>query len=174
MSSRISDYAALLRQRNRDAREAVLELSAALSNGGPKTLVERLQHTLARSRYPEGLTGRAAAHYDAASKELLIEYELPLQDAVPTVVAYRYTKAKGMAAVPRKDSEIKALYGDLLARLTLRTLAEAFDATSPDIVTGIVFNGYVSTKKTMAPDERGYPRDDIDQLSSSGVGALAR
>ena len=66
---------------------------------------------------------------------------------MPTAVAYRYTKAKRMAAVPRKDSEIKALYGDLLARLTLRTLAEAFDATSPDIVTGIVFNGYVSTKK---------------------------
>jgi hypothetical protein len=54
----------------------------------------------------------------------------------------------------------------LLARLTLRTLAEAFDATSPGIVTGIVFNGYVSSKKTMVPDERGYPRDDIDQLSS--------
>jgi restriction system protein len=92
------------------------------------------------------LTGRVAAHYDAASRELLIEYELPLQEVVPTVVAYRYTKAKGMTAAPRKDSEIKALYGDLLARLTLRTLAEAFDATSPDIVSAIVFNGYVSTK----------------------------
>jgi restriction system protein len=146
LNTRVASYAALLRDRNLDARSAVLELSAALSNGGPEALVERLQHTLARSRYPEGLTGRVAAHYDTASKELLIEYELPLQDAVPTVDSYRHTKAKGMTAVPRKDSEVKAIYGDLLARLTLRTLAEAFYATSADIVTGIVFNGYVSTK----------------------------
>jgi restriction system protein len=146
VSTRLAEHSALLRNRNRDARSAILELSAALSHGGPTALVERLQHTLAQSRYPEGLTGRVAAHYDAASKELLIEYELPLQEAVPTVVAYRYTKTKGMTAVPRKDSEIKALYGDLLARLTLRTLAEAFDATSLDVVSAIVFNGYVSTK----------------------------
>lgn len=146
LSARIAEYSGLLRDRNLGARNAVLELTAALSNGGPNALVERLQHTLAQSRYPEGLTGKVAAHYDAASKELLIEYELPLQDAVPAVVAFRYTRAKGMTPVPRKDSEVKAIYGDLLARLTLRTLAEAFDATAADIVTTIIFNGYVSTK----------------------------
>ncbi|MEV6634297.1 restriction endonuclease [Actinoplanes sp. NPDC051470] len=146
LSARIIEYAQLVASRNRRAADATLELSAALSNGGPTDFVDRLQHVLAQSRYPEGLTGKAAAHYDPASRELLVEYELPLQDAVPTVVAYRYTKAKGMTAVPRKEPETKKLYGDLLARLTLRTIAEVFDAASPDLVTGIVFNGYVSTK----------------------------
>lgn len=42
---------------------------------------------------------------DPASRELLIEYELPLRDVVPTVVAYRYTTAKGMVAIPRKEPE---------------------------------------------------------------------
>ncbi len=51
-----------------------------------------------------------------------------------------------MTAVPRKELETKKLYGDLLARLTLRTIAETFDATSSDLVTGVVFNGYASTK----------------------------
>ncbi|MFY1689135.1 restriction endonuclease [Plantactinospora sp. WMMB782] len=92
------------------------------------------------------MTGSAAAHYEPNSRELLIEYELPLQDVVPTVAAYRYTKANGMMPSPRKDAETKKLYSDLLARLTLRTLAETFGATTPDMVESIVFNGYVSTK----------------------------
>jgi restriction system protein len=146
VGTRITEYTQLLARRNRRAAEAAVELSSTLSDSGPTAFVERLQHALAQSRYPEGLTGKAAAHYDPASRELLIEYELPLQDVVPTVVAYRYTKAKGMVAVPRKDPETKQLYGALLARLTLRTIAEAFDATAPDLVTGIVFNGYASTK----------------------------
>ncbi|MER7166335.1 restriction endonuclease [Micromonospora sp. NPDC000207] len=143
---RVAEYAQLLVARNRGAAAAALELRAALSNGSPTAFVERLQHALAQSRYPEGLTGKVAGHYDPASQELLLEYELPLQDVVPTVVGYRYTTAKGMVAIPRKESEIKKLYGDILARLTLRTIAEVFDATPPDLVTGIVFNGYVSTK----------------------------
>ncbi|GAA2713194.1 restriction endonuclease [Actinoplanes palleronii] len=146
VATRVADFADLLAGRNRRATDAVTELDGAAANGGPAVFVERLQRVLAQSRYPEGLTGRAAAHYDPASRELLIEYELPLQGAVPIVVAYRYTKAKGVTALPRKEPETKKLYGDLLARLTLRTLAEAFGATSPHLVDGIVFNGYVSTK----------------------------
>ncbi|MGC9671430.1 restriction endonuclease, partial [Planosporangium sp. 12N6] len=146
VATRITEYGQLLARRNQRAAEAVPELSAALANSGPTAFVERLQHVLAQSRYPEGLRGKAAAHYDPASRELLIEYELPLQNVVPAVVAYRYTKAKGMTAVPRKEPETKKLYGDLLARLTLRTIAEALDATPPDLVTGILFNGYASTK----------------------------
>ncbi|MGC4896919.1 hypothetical protein [Micromonospora sp. DT31] len=109
VSTRIAEYAQLLAGRNKRAAESDLELRAALSNGGPPAFVERLQHVLAQSRYPEGLTGKAAAHYDPASRELLIEYELPLRDVVPTVIAYRYTTAKGMVAIPRKEPETNDL-----------------------------------------------------------------
>lgn len=146
IAAKVAAYGNLLVDRNRRAVDSALELHTALVNGGPNGFVDRLQRLLARSRYPEGLTGSAAAHYEPTSRELLIEYELPLQDAVPTVVAYRYSKSKGMAAVPRKDLETKKLYGEVLARLTLRTIAEAFAATTPDTVASIVFNGYASTK----------------------------
>src|SRR5262249_5341848 len=145
ITAKIVDFEKLLANRNRQAGSAALELEATLVNRGATPFVERLQYILAQSRYPEGLTGRAAAHYDSNSHELLIEYELPLQTVVPVVVGYRYTKAKGLTLVPRKESETKKIYGDLLARLTLRTLAEAFDATPVGMVTGIVFNGYVAT-----------------------------
>lgn len=146
ISAKIADFEKLLVNRNRQARSAALELEATLVNGGATPFVERLQYVLAQSRYPEGLTGRSAAHYDPNSRELLIEYELPLQTVVPVVTGYRYTKAKGLTPMPRKESETKKIYGDLLARLTLRTLAEVFDATPIIMVTGVVFNGYVATK----------------------------
>jgi len=146
ITAKIANFGRLLVNRNREARSSTLELEAALVNGGPIAFVERLQLVLAKSRYPEGMTGKAAAHYDPNSRELLVEYELPLQAVVPVVIAYRYTKTKGLTPVPRKEPETKKIYADLLARLTLRTIAEAFDATPASTVTGIVFNGYVSTK----------------------------
>jgi len=47
---------------------------------------------------------------------------------------------------PRKQAEINRLYEKLIARVALRTLAEAFDVAPPTLVGGIVFNGYVSAK----------------------------
>jgi len=55
ISTRIGGYAQLLHRRNRHAAQA--ELSPASSNGGRTAFVERLQHVLAQSGYPEGLTG---------------------------------------------------------------------------------------------------------------------
>lgn len=146
IAAKVSDFQRLLINRNRKAGSAALELEATLTHGGPAAFVERMQHVLAQSLYPEGLTGKAAALYEPTSRELLIEYELPLQAAVPLVTGYRYSKPKGMMPLPRKEPETKKIYADLLARLTLRTIAEAFDATPASAVTGIVFNGYASTK----------------------------
>jgi restriction system protein len=85
--------------------------------------------------------------YRPEARELLIEYELPRQDVVPAVAGYRYLKTKDMVQPePRKDAEIKKLYGRLIARVALRTLAEAFDVAPTTLVSGIVFNGYVSAK----------------------------
>jgi restriction system protein len=106
-----------------------------------------LQAALALSVYPEGMQGACAAMYRPEARELLVEYELPRQDAVPAVASYRYVKTKDVVhADPPKDGEVKKLYEKLLARVTLRTLAEAFDAAPVTLVDGIVFNGYVSAK----------------------------
>lgn len=146
VAAKLDAFGRLLLDRNRSAAAAALELEAALKYGGAEALVERLQRVLAQSRYPDGMSGRVAARYEPSPRELLVEYEFPPQAVVPMVTSYRYSKTKGMQPVPRKEPETKKLYGDMLARLTLRTLAEAFAATPQDAVASIVFNGYVSTK----------------------------
>jgi restriction system protein len=97
--------------------------------------------------YPDGLDGSCAAQYIPESRELWVEYELPRQDVIPAVTGYRYIKTKDVIQPdPRKEPEINKLYEKLIARVALRTLAEAFDAAPPALVAGIVFNGYVSAK----------------------------
>jgi len=119
----------------------------AFNAHGPEEFVAALQQALASSAYPDGLHGSCVAMYRPEARELLIEYELPRLDVVPAVAGYRYLKTKDVVQPePRKDAEVKKLYGRLIARVALRTLAEAFDVAPSALVSGIVFNGYVSAK----------------------------
>ena len=95
--------------------------------------MEVIQRALASSVYPDGLDGRCAARYVPESGELWVEYELPRQQVVPAITGYRYVKSKDLIqSIPRKDAETSKLYEKLIARVAVRTLAEAFDvARSP-------------------------------------------
>jgi restriction system protein len=137
----------LLQDRNRVLASQSRRVEEAFNTHGSEAFVAALQQALATSAYPDGLCGSCAAMYRPEARELLIEYELPRQDVVPAVAGYRYLKTKDMVQPePRKDAEIKKLYGRLIARVALRTLAEAFDVAPTTLVSGIVFNGYVSAK----------------------------
>jgi len=119
----------------------------AFNADGPEALVETIQRALATSVYPDGLDGSCAARYVPEASELWVEYELPRQQVIPVAAAYRYVKSKdAIQPEPRKDAEIKKLYERLITRVALRTLAEAFDVAPVTLVSGIVFNGYVSAK----------------------------
>jgi restriction system protein len=119
----------------------------AFNADGPEAFVAAVQRALATSVYPDGLDGSCAAQYIPESRELWVEYELPRQDVIPAVTGYRYVKARDVIhPEPRKETEINKLYEKLIARVALRTLAEAFDAAPAALVAGIVFNGYVSAK----------------------------
>jgi restriction system protein len=146
----VAAYERLLQDRNRVLAAQSRQVEEALNAHGAGAFVAAVQEALATSIYPDGLRGSSAAMYRPEACELLIEYELPRQDVVPAVAGYRYLKTKDVVqSEPRKDAEIKRLYGRLIARVALRTLAEAFDVVPVTLVSGIVFNGYVSAKDRM-------------------------
>jgi restriction system protein len=137
----------LLLDRSRRLARFSRSAEEAFNADGPEALVDAIQQALAASVYPEGLDGSCAAQYIPESSELWVEYELPRQQVIPAMTGYRYVKSKdAIQPVPRKDTEIKKLYEELIARVALRTLAEAFDVAPVTLVSGIVFNGYVSAK----------------------------
>lgn len=102
---------------------------------------------LTRSEYPtEGFPQRFRMAYNAESGELAIEYDLPEVSVIPSESDYRYIKTKDLIeSKARKSTEIKQLYQDIVASITLRTLHELFEADQADVLTMIIFNGVIDT-----------------------------
>ncbi|MFD4627548.1 hypothetical protein [Streptomyces sp. NPDC058475] len=98
--------------------------------------------------YPDGLRGGRRAAFAPEARELVLEVELPGQVVVPAVTQYRYKASAPPTVVPqpRKEAECKAMYRDLVARLALRAIAEAFAVSPPPLVDVVAFNGHVHAK----------------------------
>lgn len=136
----------LLADRMRNAGGRVEEATRAFNVHGPVGFAAHVEQLLAASVYPDGTSGAAAVGCRPESRELLIEMELPGEAVIPAVVGYQYIKSKDeIRAVAVKDADRKRAYSRLLARLVLRTLAEAFDATPPTLIQEIVINAFVSS-----------------------------
>jgi hypothetical protein len=135
----------LLQDRNRLLTQRRHHVEAIFNAQGSEAFVAILQEELATSVYPYGMQGSFAAVYRSEVRELLIEYELPRANVIPIVKSYQYIRTSGIVQPrPQSEAQRKEQYEKLIARVTLRTLAEAFDAAPETLVSGIAFNGYVS------------------------------
>lgn len=74
---------------------------------------------------------------------MIIERELPRDGAIPAEQEVRVVKGEART-VPHKPAEARHLYGQLLARIALRTLAEVFANTPATVVDSVVLNGRVT------------------------------
>ncbi len=98
------------------------------------------------SEYPEGFPKLARTAYVPESKQLVVEYDLPSIEVIPEASTYKYVKRKDeIGPSPRPAAQRRALYGSIVAQVTLRTLHELFTADTAQHVESIVFNGYVNS-----------------------------
>ena len=139
----------ILQERQRNLKDRSDNIEHEFKDGSSEALVNAVEATLAIAPLPvgPGPSSAYAALYRPESRELLIECELPNLEIVPRVKAYRLARPKReILPEARKEPEVKRLYGETLARLVLRALAEAFDLSPPKLVQSIALNGYVSAK----------------------------
>ena len=124
--------------------QEVDELENAYKNGDNSAVMTYNSMVLERSQYPEGFPQSFRLAYAPESKELVIEYELPDASVIPNVVEYKYIKAKDTIEEKiRKPAEIKELYQDLVASVTIRTVHEVLEADQGLHCDVVVFNGIV-------------------------------
>lgn len=118
---------------------------AAYESKTPKAVQKYVQLVLGRSKYPASLSLAPQVQYEAQSKLMLAEVELPSIDQVPRVVEYVYSPSKD-ATLPKemKQREFEEYYNSVLYQIALRTLHEIFEADYVQAVDTIGFNGYVS------------------------------
>jgi restriction system protein len=109
-------------------------------------VIDYFELVLEKSRLPDGFPLELRITYVVESKQLVIERELPTIDIIPDHNGFRYIKkADRIEPIKRKPADIRSIYADLLAQLTLRTLWEVANADTDDAVSVIAFNGYVDT-----------------------------
>lgn len=102
---------------------------------------------LERSEYPDGYPQKFRVVYVPESKELVIEYQLPTAALIPQEEEFRYVKTKDeIVSKPRKAKEIKELYADLVAALSIRTIHEVIEADQANALEVVSFNGHVLTR----------------------------
>jgi len=122
------------------------ELRARFDASDPDAIVEYFSLVLDRSIYPGGFPKTYKMAFVPESRQLVVEYQLPLMTLVPQAKAFKYVKSRdAIDATPRPVTQSKRLYGLVVAQTTLRCLHELFEADRAGKLETIVFNGYVDT-----------------------------
>ena len=109
------------------------------------------------SRYPDGFPREYQVSYRPGSRDVVVEFEFPPRDVIPSARAYRYvTTSDVIEPLPRPENEIRQRYRRLISCVALRTLHEIFSATPAGVVQAVVFHGHVTTVdratgKTVSP-----------------------
>jgi restriction system protein len=135
-------HEAKVQQKNQE----IDEFEMYYKQGDPKAIVGYNTMVLERSDYPEEFPQEFRVAYVPESKQLVIDYELPTSEVVPKIAEFRYVKTKDVIdEKPRKGSEIRELYQDVIASITLRTCHEIFEADQGNHIENLVFNGFVQT-----------------------------
>lgn len=148
---RKSQFETELRRRNAE----VDEFQAAYRAKEPDAVVAYNEMVLSRSEYPtEGFPQKFRIAYKSDSSELIVEYDVPEVQAIPEEAEYRYVKTKdSIESKARRPAEIKQLYLDIVASITLRTLHELFEADQADALALVTFNGMVDTHDPASGNE---------------------
>jgi restriction system protein len=119
---------------------------ASPEGSDPETVASYFSDVLDKSSYPEGFPRAHRVAFVPESRQLVVELELPAVSIVPSVKAYRYVKSRDVIEeTARPQSQIRALYGQVVAQTALRTLHELFQADRTAVVETLVLNCYVDT-----------------------------
>lgn len=120
--------------------------AAAFGAAEPAAVVDYFGMVLANSVYPDRFPQNYRLAYVPESRQLVVEYELPDLEVIPTVKAYRYVKTRDdISTTARPAKEIRDSYTAVVTQITLRTVHELFEADRSHLVETIVFNGMVDT-----------------------------
>ena len=125
--------------------QEVHEFKTAFESGDSEAVATYCKMVLGNSPYPEGFSCDANIIYVAESKQLVIDYDLPNIEVIPSTKAFKYVKINdSVTETPRPETQRKTLYASIVGQTMLRTLRELFDSDYPALIESVVLNGYVN------------------------------
>jgi restriction system protein len=135
-----------MRARGKAQHQEVEDFKARFAKGDPEAVTEYFSLVLGASSYPEGFPQTYRIAFVPESKQLVVEYEIPAASIIPTVRQYKYVKARdAIEESPRPATQVRALYAQVIAQTTVRSIHELFEADRDDRLETIIVSGYVNT-----------------------------
>lgn len=114
--------------------------------GDKDAVEEHAELVLNASEYPDWMHPDFSVAYDPANGILVVDYELPEFDAVPTLKEVTFVASRDEFKEKHlTESQRKKLYDSVLYQIALRTLHELFEADRAGCLTMITFNGWVTS-----------------------------
>lgn len=149
-----SDYDKVLRgweqervhfaEQQKSFNEAADAFRAKYLNHSPEALVRYWTEILNRSQYPDSYPRDYNFYFQPQSGTLAVDYELPNENALPRVKSVKYVaNREEFQEALLSETDFKRLYDDALYQICLRTLHELFASDELNVITNIVFNGWV-------------------------------
>jgi restriction system protein len=118
-------------------RNAYLEKS-------PAAIIDYCDAVLASSIYPDTFPKSFEIEYIVESKTLVVDYQMPALEALPTVKDVKYVASRDdIVESYLTESATRKMYDGLLYEISLRSLNELFEADLVDMIDSIVLNGWV-------------------------------
>ncbi|WP_433477349.1 restriction endonuclease [Spirillospora sp. CA-142024] len=133
-------------ERTRRQHAEVEAFKRELAEGRPDAVVAYFDLVLNTVAYPDDFPSKWRMAYVPDSAQLVVEYELPTINVVPTVKTYRYVKTSdSITETKRPATQVKPQYTSVISQIALRVVRDLFKADAAGHVTTIVFNGMVDT-----------------------------
>jgi len=146
-------------------------------NGDAGAIVDYCDIVLSSSQYPDYFPQSYQLDYNPDNTILIVDYDLPSIDSLPTVREVRYIQSKDEFEEKHiSRAELTRNYDDLLYQIALRTIHELYEADAINAIASIVFNGYVNSVD-QATGQQTHPcvlsiqanRDEFEGINLASV-----
>ena len=134
----------LSKQKNHNSK--VDRLKNAYESGEEEAVLEHFDIVLSSSQYHESFPKNFELQYTPNNKILLIDYELPPLEKIPTLKTISYVKSKDEFVEKHiSSSQLNKTYDNIIYQICLRTLHEIYEADTANTVNTVNLNGIVDS-----------------------------
>ena len=129
------------------AQNSVVDEHRAQWESGETNAVEAYcDIVISASHYDECCPREFELEYSRENKMLVVDYQLPAPDALPTLSEVKYVISRQEFTEKNLPvSRQRQMYDALLYQITLRTVHELFEADVVGALDAVVFNGFVTS-----------------------------
>lgn len=139
------------RRRNKELDDQVRMIAERKS----QAVEAYLSQVLKRIPLPSGFPRKYEVAFNPRSEQVVVRFELPNREIIPTTASYRYLSTKDeIRPTARPRSEVGTLYRSIISQVALLCVRDLFN--SDQAVQAVGFNGHVHAVNP-ATGEREFP-----------------